>query len=166
MPATVARRLAKAEAVGQERQQRRVGAACDDVRRDLLPAQRALVDAWWDGRRENVAGIAPCPGSHRTIGFCERCIGEADPPALLRAMWVLVMAHMRDDTPASLTPDTAQVYVDDPDAWPLSRCERCRYLLPMRAALLADGTFRVVGQYDGECPACGLDTRQAKEIEG
>lgn len=166
MPVILGRRLSKVEAVVHERAQRRFNAACEAVKRDLSAEQQALIEAWWDGRRENTGGIVPCSGSHRSIGFCERCIGEADPPALLRAMWVLVMSHMRDGTPATLPSDAAQVYVDDADAWPLAPCGGCRYLLPVRAKLRADGTFRKTAQYDGECPSCGLDSRHVKEGTG
>jgi len=164
--ATLARRLSKAEALLHEREQRRFTAACDAVKRDLTDEQRKIADAWWEGRREDLDGIAPCSGKHRRIGFCERCITEANPPALLRAMWALVMWHMQDGTPTVLPVEVAQVYVEDPDAWPLRRCEGCRYLLPEQARLCADGTFRVIARYSGTCPSCGLDSREGEEIAG
>jgi hypothetical protein len=157
------RQLSKAEAVVHERQQRRWEEACDAVMRDLTPEQCGIVGAWShsadpDGER--------CPGPHGDIGFCTACIRDVRPPALVRALWALVMWHLRDGTPVAMPAAVAQVYVEDPDAWPLDRCERCRYLLPMRATLRADGTFLVLAQYDGACPSCGLDTRQRKEIDG
>jgi hypothetical protein len=160
---TLDRRLNKVEAVLRERAKRRFNATCDAVKRDLTDEQREIVDAWWGWRREGLAGIAPCSGNHRGIGFCGLCIGEANPPALLRAMWSLVMWHMEDGTPVVLPPDVAQVYVEDPDAWPLDRCAGCRYLLPMRAKLRADGTFRVIASYSGPCPSCGPDGREGIE---
>jgi hypothetical protein len=159
----LARRLSKVEALLHERQQRRFNSACDAVKRDLTDEQRKLVNAWWDERRETLARIAPCPGKHRGIGFCELCIGKANPPALLRVMWTLVMWHMEDGTPTVMSAEVAQVYVEDPDAWPLRRCAGCRYLLPMQAKLRADRTFREIASYSGTCPVCGLDSAEGAE---
>jgi hypothetical protein len=154
--ATLVRRLAKVEALAQERLQRRFNTACDAVKRDLSEEQKAVIRAWFD--REDPDPETPCSAGHRRREFCDRCIEAVDPPALVRAMWMLVMWHIREGSPALLPPQVAQVYADDPDAWPLRCCAACGYRLPTRAKLRPDRSFREIALYEGVCPSCETPT--------
>jgi hypothetical protein len=151
--------MAKVEALLHERAQRRFNAACDAVKRDLTEEQKVGVRAWFD--REEPDPEAPCPAQHHRREFCDRCIEAVDPPALVRAMWTLVMWHMKDGSPALLPAEVAQVYVDDADAWPVRACTGCGYRLPTRAKLRADRSFREIALYEGACPSCGTPTGAA-----
>jgi hypothetical protein len=85
------------------------------------------------------------------------------PPALVKAAWLLMDNHVRTGAPVSLAPEVAEVYLADPDAWPLAPCEGCRYPLPMRGTVHPDGSFGDVAYYLGRCPVCGLDNHPEEE---
>jgi hypothetical protein len=160
---TLERQLSKVEALLHERAKRRFNAACDAVKRDLTDEQKAGVRTWFD--REEPDPETPCPARHRRREFCDRCIEVVNPPALVRAMWMLVMWHMREGSPALLPPNVAQVYVDDPDAWPIRACATCGYRLPTRAKLRADRSFREIALYAGVCPSCETPTGEVSSDE-
>jgi hypothetical protein len=88
------------------------------------------------------------------------------PPALVRALWLIMADHMGRGAPVSLAPAVAEVYLSDPDAFPANACEGCGYLLPTQTRLRPDGSYRHIGWYMGECPVCGLDNHPQNEDDG
>ena len=74
-------------------------------------------------------------------------------------MHVIVVSHITTGSPVALPPEVARIYVDDPDAVPARPCAGCGYLLPMRAKVRPDGTYRYLASYEGACPVCERDTR-------
>jgi hypothetical protein len=59
-----------------------------------------------------------------------------------------------------LLPNVGDIYLNDSLAFPANRCEGCDYLLPVQSRLRADGTYRHLRLYEGECPSCGRDTHR------
>lgn len=106
-----------------------------------LEHRRALRD-WILGHRLTALR---CPSAHAGDRFCLHCIESAEPPALVRAAWVLIFTHVEREAPVTLPPTVARVYLDHQDAVPGRACEGCGYLLPARGGRLA---------YDGACPVC------------
>jgi hypothetical protein len=152
VPATVARRLERLEAVHQAEERRRVAAAVAAIGRTMAPEHVGLVQAWL---RDHCGGkLAPTrmPGESWYALF-ERL----EPPSIVRALWLLLAHHAHQGTPISLEPSVAEVYRNDPEALPTNPCEGCGYLLPTRTRLRPDGTYRHVAWYMGECPVCGCD---------
>jgi hypothetical protein len=80
------------------------------------------------------------------------------PPAIARATILLIAHHVETRLSVSLAPPVAEVYLRDPDTYPIDGCAGCGYPLPTRARLRPDDTFEYLdGVYLGECPVCGLD---------
>jgi hypothetical protein len=163
---TLARRLDRVEVVARADVERRWTVACDALRRSLTPEQTAVIREWFD--RATPPDAARCPSGlgHRAPRFCDRCIDTVRPPALLRAMHVIVVSHITTGSPVALPPEVARIYVDDPDAVPARPCVGCAYLLPMRAKIRPDGTYRYLASYEGSCPICERDTRDDTVEEG
>ena len=86
-----------------------------------------------------------CGIGHADTRFCIRCIEGADPPAIVRAMWIMLFEHMTQGVPVALPPSIAQVYIDHADTVPGAPCPGCSYLLPARGGRLA---------FTGACPVC------------
>ena len=80
-----------------------------------------------------------------------------DPPALVRAVWLMVDVHVLTGCPISLAPEVAEVYLSDPDAYPCGSCDGCGYPMPIHGTVHPDGSFSDVVWYEGKCPVCGLD---------
>jgi hypothetical protein len=110
-----------------------------------------------DWLRATITGKRVSAHSDQPNHVCPQCIDRLDPPALARAVWFLLIAHVTTGSPVSLPPNVADVYLNDPDAYPANACEGCGYLLPSRSRILPDGSYRHVAWYMGECPVCGLD---------
>jgi hypothetical protein len=163
--ATLEGRLDRAAAAARVNFDRRWKAANDTLFRALTPEHRRIIADWFAGSPP--LDGPPCPFQHRpSPHFCDRCIDSVNPPALIKAMWRMVVAHVMTGAPVALPPEVAQIYVDDPDAVPARPCDRCGYLLPMRAKLRADRTYRFLASYDGPCPVCETDTGDDASAEG
>jgi hypothetical protein len=161
--ASLARRLDRAEAAARADFERRWKDAACALVRGLSSEQRAVIDAWH--ARPTPPGAARCVNGHVSPNFCDRCIVGVRPPALLRALWDITVSHVTSGTAAVLPPEVAQIYIDDPDAVPARSCVSCGYLLPMRAKVRLDGTYRFLASYEGACPVCEHDTREAESPE-
>ena len=152
--ALCARRLEKLEAPRKAASDRRWREGIDRLLDSMSTEHRGSFWAWMDehcgGRR-----IPVYPGE-TTADILFRF----KPPALVRAVWLLMLEHMQSGAAPLLPPTVADVYVNDPDAFPTNPCDGCDYLLPTQSKLLADGTYRHLRAYEGECPACGRDNRQ------
>ena len=148
--------------------------------RALESAQRAALQQKWDAAilamrdsmdREHIRVLVSWMNDHcgGTIGPSFRggenwydVLERLRPPALVRALWLIMAEHMGRGAPVSLAPSVAEVYLADPDAFPANACDGCGYLLPTKTKLRSDGTYRHIGWYMGECPVCGLDNHPEK----
>jgi hypothetical protein len=143
---TLHRRLVKLEVSAREEVRQRFHAAVLQLRASLNREQARTISQWI---REHVIGrdimTADCEAGHGVDRFCLRCIEAANPPAMVRAAWVLVFEHIEHGTSAALPPEVAQVYVDHPNARPEFACSGCGYLLPGHGSRAA---------YAGPCPGC------------
>jgi hypothetical protein len=156
--ATLERRLDRAESAARASFDRRWKAANDTLTRALTPEHRQILAEWFTSSPPLDEPM--CPYRHPPPPqFCDRCIDRVNPPALIKALWRMMVEHVTTGSPVALSPEVAQIYVDDPDAVPARACMQCGYLLPMRAKLRADRTYRFLASYDGPCPVCGTDTR-------
>jgi hypothetical protein len=160
------RRLNRVEAAARADVSRRWNAATDTRRRSLTPEHTAIIRAWFDLATPTDAARCPSGLAHRAPRFCDRCINKVRPPALLRALHTIVVSHITTGSPVAMPPEVARVYVDDPDAVPSRPCGGCGYLLPMRAKIRPDGSYRYLGSYEGACPVCERDTRDDIDQEG
>ena len=79
-------------------------------------------------------------------------------PALPRAMCILIACHFETGGPLDLRPEVAEVYLADPDAWPLDRCADCGYLWPVQCEPLGRWGLEVVGRYTRRCFLCDGST--------
>jgi hypothetical protein len=158
VPATVARRLEKLEAVRRAEEQVRHDAAIRAMGATMAPEHITLIQDWM---REHCGGLSltRLPGES-WYDILERL----KPPALVRAAWLLTQYCVTDGMPASLAPSVAEVYLADPDAYPANVCDGCGYLLPTKSKLRPDGSYRQIGWYMGECPVCGNDNHPQKEV--
>jgi hypothetical protein len=152
----LARRLGKLEAVQRATAQRRFDEAVTALRRTMAPEHRDVIVDWMR-ERFGVTFRLPAGGSWYAI------LEEHQPPALVRAAWLLVAEHLLSGAPVSLAPSVAEVYLNDPEAYPMASCERCGYLMPTRSKIRPDGSFRHIGWYLGECPVCGVDNHPEEE---
>ena len=159
MTPALARRLDRVESAARVDFERRWAAANGALRRSLAPEHLALIRGWFSQDPAPDAATCPSGRDHRPPQFCGRCIDTVRPPALVRAMWDIVVDHITTGSPVALPPEVARIYVDDPDAMPARACAGCGYLLPMRAKVRPDGTYRYLASYEGMCPVCGRDTR-------
>ena len=118
----------------------------------MTSEHRALVASWMREHAPEV-GTIPTPGESWSALF-ERL----RPPALVRAAWLLVAHHAATGLSVALPPSIAEAYLSDPDAYPVDGCEGCGYLLPARASVQPDGSYRLLpGWYMGICPVCERD---------
>ena len=124
---------------------------------------RSVVVATW--LREHIKGKRYGPHVDRPDHVCPRCIDRLDPPALARAVWFMLLGHLASGAPVAMPPNVAEIYFNDPQAYPANRCDGCGYLLPTRSTLRSDGTYRHIATYDGVCPVCGRDRREESEGE-
>jgi hypothetical protein len=150
VPATITRRLEKLEAVQRAAMQQRFDNAVEVLGRTMAPEHRELIADWM---REQFGVTFRLPAGEPWYDILER----HQPPALVRAAWLLVAEHVWGGAPVSLAPSVAEVYLADPDAWPMNPCEGCRYPLPVRGRVRPNGSFTGVGGYLGTYPICGLD---------
>jgi hypothetical protein len=160
--ATLARRLGKIEATARVRLQGRFDAAVAQLRATMDPEHGRQVADWL---RANIEGkqLGPCTGDAQTH-VCPRCLDRLHPPALARAVWLMLLDHvLTSGAPVAMPPIVAEVYLADPDAYPANPCGGCGYLLPTRSTVRPDGTYRHLAWYMGECPVCGLDNHPEEE---
>jgi hypothetical protein len=75
----------------------------------------------------------------------------------------MLLEHLATGAPVAMPPNVAEVYLNDPRAYPADPCEACGYLLPTRSTLRADGTYRHLARYLGVCPVCGRDNHPQDE---
>jgi hypothetical protein len=150
--AVLARRLERLEADAREEYRARWQTGIDRL---LLSMDREHVTFVQDWMREHCGGLE----LHRLPGENWRALFDRlKPPALVRAVWLLMAHHMSDGTPLSLAPNVADIYLGDSDVYPINPCLSCGYLLPARARVKANGGYELLpGWYMGTCPVCGLD---------
>jgi hypothetical protein len=160
MSTALARRLGKIEGFVRADQERRWQAGVEQLRATMDPAHARMAGDWLCA---NVTGKQI--GSHveSPNHICPQCIDRFDPPVLARAVWFLLVEHLVSGAPVALPPDVAEIYLNDPDAFPTTPCEGCGYLLPTQSKLRPDGTYRHIGWYLGACPVCGLDNHPERE---
>lgn len=160
MTAALTRRLEKLEAGRRDEYHARWQAGIDRL---LLSMDRAHVTLLQDWMHEHCGGLT----LHRLPGETwYTLLDRLRPPALVRAVWILMYEYMGTGAPVALPPNVAEVYLSDADAVPASPCDRCAYLMPTQSRLRPDGTYRHVGRYLGACPVCGLDNHPNEEMTG
>jgi hypothetical protein len=153
----LARRLGTLEASVRQDAERRWAAAVETLKETLAPEHARLIADWLRGPDAVDRGGQHGHGRDRV---CSRCILDGDPPALVRAaLLMLIDSTMTSGAPVALPPDVAAVYLEAADAYPANACEGCGYLMPMRATIRPDGTYRHIATYRGSCPVCGLGNR-------
>jgi hypothetical protein len=145
------RRVGLLEGAVRQVLQRQFGAAVVQLRETMAPEHARLVAGWLrdhglGDRRGSQSGHPGHPCTPQQNHACADCIDRLDPPALVRAVWVMLFEHVERGAPVALPPEVTQVYLDHPDAVAASPCVDCRYLLPARGRHLA---------YAGKCPICG-----------
>ena len=170
MTTTLTRRLDRAEEIASERHRQR----WDNAIRTLLGTlasehRRFLFD--WMGSSEARAVFE----RHGHIGSqcCFACLLDAGAPALVRAVWMILLEHMHTGSPVALPPPVADIYLGDPDAVPMAGCT-CQYRLPARARIRRVGlaiSIRYLGVYESICPVCGdaargIDTDEMEDADG
>ena len=160
MTTALARRLEKLEADRRDKYHARWQSGIDTL---LLSMDREHVAFFQDWMREHCGGLT----LRRLPGDTWYDLLDRDkPPALVRAVWLLMCEYMDTGAPVSLAPSVAEVYLSDPDAFPANACEGCGYLLPTQSKVRPDGTYRHVGRYLGACPVCGRDNHPDEEMTG
>jgi hypothetical protein len=153
---TLARRLERLESVHRAAEERWRDESIRTLAGTMDPDHARFVREWM---RAHVDSTSPMFAGASWGGLFERY----RPPALVRAVWLLLAAHREGGTPLSLAPSVAEIYLADPDAFPTNACEGCRYLLPTQSTFRPDGTYKHRGWYLGECPVCGLDNHPEEE---
>jgi len=161
MSTTLARRLSRLEHSVAADQIRRWATAVVTLRATMDPGHARQAADWLN---RHVVGQQWGPHVASPNHVCPRCVDRFQPPALARAVWLMLIDHLTTGAPVALPPNVAAVYLNDPDAYPANPCGACGYLLPMRSQVRPDGTYRHIASYDGECPACGRDSRT--DVEG
>jgi hypothetical protein len=151
---TLTRRVGVLEGAVQGELRRRLGAAVVRLRETMAPEHARLVAGWlrehgWGERGGGDPGHPSHPCTGRPDHGCAGCIDRLDPPALVRAAWVLIFEHIRHGAPVALPPEVARAYLEHQDAAPAAPCAGCGYRLPARGGRLA---------YAGACPACSMAT--------
>jgi hypothetical protein len=158
VPATVVRRLEKLEAARRVVDQERHDAAVPALGRTMEPEHVRIVQDWM---QEHLGGLKARIALTGESPYAT--LERLKPPALVRAVWLLLDGHARTGCPVSLAPEVAEVYLADPDAWPMSSCESCGYPLPMRGTVQPDGSFSDVAYYVGRCPVCGRGSHHEED---
>jgi hypothetical protein len=157
MTTTLGRRVGLLEGAVQRELRRQCGAAVVRLRETMAPEHARQVVSWMRGhglgeRRGGDPGHPSHPCTARPNHACAACIDRMGPPALVRAVWVLIFEHLGHGAPVALSPDVARVYLEHPDAAPGRPCSGCGYRLPARGGRLA---------YAGACPVCGARTTRS-----
>ena len=161
MTVALARRLERLEGDARDEYRARWQSGIDTL---LLSMDREHVAFFQDWMREHCGGLTltRLPGESWYV-----LLERLRPPALVRAVWVLMYEHMATGAPVSLAPDVATVYLSDADAWPVHACAGCEYSMPAWATLLPDATYEFSGGvYLGACSVCGLDNHPDEEMAG
>jgi len=154
MTTTLGRRVGLLEGAVQRELRRQLGTAVVCLREMMAPEHARLVVSWMrehglGERRGDDAGHPSHPCTGRPNHACAGCIDRLGPPALVRAVWVLIFEYLRHGAPVALPPEVARVYLEHADAAPAAPCAGCGYRLPARGGQLA---------YAGACPVCGART--------
>ena len=157
---TLARRLGVLEAAVRRDAEQRWQVAVIAIRETMDREHARLVATWL---REHLDGKHHGPCVDRPNHVCPRCIDRLDPPALARAVWFILVEHLVNGAPVAMPPNVAEVYLNDPQAYPADRCDGCGYLLPTRSTFRADGSYRHIARYLGACPVCGLDNHPTED---
>ena len=66
----------------------------------------------------------------------------------------------RRPRPLDMRPHIAEIYIQGPDAIPLTECPKCRYRMPAHIAIPDDGKRR---KYFHQCPVCAFPLTQTTE---
>jgi hypothetical protein len=140
------RRVGLLEGAVQRELRRQFGDAVVRLRETMAPEHARLVASWM---REHGGGERGRDDPGHPSHACAGCIDRLDPPALVRAAWVLLFAYVRQGAPVALPPEVARAYLEHQDAAPAAPCAGCGYRLPARGGRLA---------YAGACPACSMAT--------
>ena len=120
VPAALATRLERLEAVQRAANQARHDAAIKELGRTMEPEHIRLVQDWMHehvGHGRPLALLGESPAA---------TIGRLRPPALVRAAWLMVDEYVRSGSPVSLAPEVARVYLEDQDAYPGQPLRRVR----------------------------------------
>ena len=154
MTVALGRRVRKLEVATAAAQDARWHAAVTQIRSTMDPDHCRLVADWL---RANVDGkrLGPCTGDPDHV--FPRCLQRLHPPSLARAVWFWLLHHMMTGAPVAMPPNVAEVYLNDPDAYPTNPCDGCGYLLPTQSKIRSNGTYRHVAAYVGTCPVCEHD---------
>lgn len=139
---TLTRRVGMLEGAVRQKLTRQFGVAVVRLRQTMAPEHARQVGVWL---REHVIGAQRGNHTGDPNHACRSCIDERDPPALVRAFWILLFEHLWRGAPVALPPEIAQIYRDHHDVAPVIACTVCGYLLPTRNGQLA---------YDRPCPVC------------
>jgi hypothetical protein len=158
VPATVATRLERLETAQRAADRQRRNAGIRQLGQTMAPEHIRFVQDWM---REHLG--SPDAVIARQGESIYATLTRLRPPALVRASWLMIDDHVRNDTPVSLAPAVAEVYLVDPAAYPADRCDGCGYLLPLRGTVRPDGSFHHVVWYLGACPVCGLDNHPEED---
>jgi hypothetical protein len=94
---TLARRLDRAEAAARTDFERRWRFAHDTLLRALTKEHARLVVEWFDNKPPPDA--PRCRYGHVSPHFCDACIDRVNPPALIKAMWRMAVAHVTTGAP-------------------------------------------------------------------
>jgi hypothetical protein len=151
----LSRRLCRLEASARSDLEQRWEAAVEALKETLAPEHARLIAEWLRGPGAYVRGA---DHGHDWGRVCNRCILDADPPALVRAALLMLLDHvLTSGAPVVLSQDVATIYLADADAYPTNGCDGCGYLMPTKSTVRPDGTYHHLAAYLGACPVCGLD---------
>ena len=165
MSTALARRLAKLEAQSKQQHVRRWHAAIDRLVATMDPEHAQFVHDWLEEHINGKLLGGPCDDGQRHV--CPQCVDRLNPPALPRAVWLMLLDHtFGSGAPVAMPPEVADIYLNDPDAYPLDPCEGCGYLMPMRCTFSPDGRYRPLATYVGACPVCGQESQPNEEGAG
>jgi hypothetical protein len=158
VPAALVTRLERLEAARRVADKARHDAAVRELGRTMTADHIRLVQDWMREHFGSLEARIALRGESPAA-----TLARLRPPTLVRAVWLLLDAHLRTGCPVSFSPDVAEVYLTDPDAYPADPCAGCGYPLPIHGTLRPDGSFRDVAWYVGACPVCGHTTDPEEE---
>src|SRR4051812_32480637 len=116
----LARRLERLESVHRAAEERWRDESIRTLARTMDPDHARFVREWM---RDHVDSTSPMFAGASWGGLFELY----RPPALVRAVWLLLAENRASGAPLSLAPAVAEVYMVDPNAYPTNSCEGCGY---------------------------------------